>query len=360
LKFSGDDFDELVSGRTRGIGPTLLRSALWAASIPYSIAVNYRNRLYDRSPERSIRLDVPVVSVGNLTVGGTGKTPCVEYVARFYRRHGIRVVILSRGYGSHRGRNDEALVLEQNLPDVPHLQGKDRVKLARRAIEELGAEILVLDDGFQHRRLQRDLDLVLLDSLSPWGYGCPLPRGCLREPPSSLRRAGGIVLTHCDQIGPAAANELRRSLAGHAPHAPLAESTHRPVELVNRAKEKLSLALLARKPVAAFSGIGNPVSFRKTLENLGARLQSFRSYPDHHYYMPRDTENLSHWAGQLNPETLVVTTQKDLVKLPFTHLGGRPLWALRIEFHVEAGREEFDRRLWSLIALRAGGSVQAG
>src|SRR5262249_38150143 len=152
---------------------------LAAASIPYSVVVRCRNRLYDCCPKRSVRVGVPVVSVGNLTLGGTGKTPCVEYVARFYRRCGIRVVILSRGYGSNRGRNDEALLLEENLPDVLHLQGKDRVQLARQAIAKLGAEILILDDGFQHRRLYRDLDLVLIDVLNPLGHGALFPRGLL-------------------------------------------------------------------------------------------------------------------------------------------------------------------------------------
>src|SRR5262249_5942270 len=145
------------------------------------------------------RAPVPVVSVGNLTVGGTGKTPCVEYVARFYRQLDRRAAILSRGYGSAGGHNDEALLLEENLPDVPHLQGADRVALAAAAVEELESEVLILDDGFQHRRLVRDLDVVLVDASNPWGYGYLLPRGLLREPKSSLRRASVVLLTRCDQ-----------------------------------------------------------------------------------------------------------------------------------------------------------------
>src|SRR5207302_2950723 len=130
---------------------------------------------------------VPVVSVGNLTVGGTGKTPCVEHVARFYRGHDLRVAILSRGYGSAAGRNDEAMVLEENLPDVPHLQGPDRAALAATAVEELEAELLVLDDGFQHRRLHRDLDVVLIDATWPVNRDYQFPRGTLREPAGGLR-----------------------------------------------------------------------------------------------------------------------------------------------------------------------------
>src|SRR5262249_25007278 len=143
---------------------------------------------------------VPVVSVGNLTVGGTGKTPAVEYVARFYRGLDARVAILIRGYGSTEGRNDEALVLEQNLPDVPHLQGRNRAELAQVAAEELESEILVLDDGFQHWRLARNLDIVLIDATRPWGHGRIFPRGLLREPRRSLRRAHAVLLTRCNQV----------------------------------------------------------------------------------------------------------------------------------------------------------------
>src|SRR5262249_14336937 len=155
----------------------------------YGLAVRLRNLCYHLGWKRSYRAPVPVVSVGNLTVGGTGKTPCVEYVARYYREHDLRVAILSRGYGGSSrpptpssGRNDEARVLEENLPDVPHLQGADRVALATVAVEELDSEVLVLDDGFQHRRLARNLDVVLVDTTVPWGYGYLLPRGLLREP----------------------------------------------------------------------------------------------------------------------------------------------------------------------------------
>src|SRR5262249_54817077 len=149
---------------------------------------------------------VPVVSVGNLTVGGTGKTPCVEYVARFFRGLDLRVAILSRGYGATQGCNDEAMVLEENLPDVPHLQGPDRVELAKTAIEELEREALALDDGFQPRRRGRALALVLIDAPARWGHGSLLPRGLLREPIRSLRRAHLAIVTRCDMVGP---EELR-------------------------------------------------------------------------------------------------------------------------------------------------------
>src|SRR5262249_20780095 len=189
----------LVSGRRRGLWPSLLRCGLWALSVPVGLGVRLRNRFFDWGWKRTFRAQVPVISVGNLTLGGTGKTPCVEYVARFCRGAGKRVAIRGRGYGSDHGRNDEALVLEENLPDVPHLQGADRVALAAIAVEELESEVLVLDDGFQHRRLARDLDIVLVDVTDPWGGGFLLPRGLLREAPAGLRRASVVVLTRSDQ-----------------------------------------------------------------------------------------------------------------------------------------------------------------
>jgi tetraacyldisaccharide 4'-kinase len=350
LKFSGDYFDALISGRARGIGPALLRPALQAASVPYSWAVHYRNRLYDRGLMSRIRVPAFVVSVGNLTLGGTGKTPCVEYVARFYRRLGIRVAILSRGYGAKGGRNDEALVLEESLPDVPHLQGKDRVALAQAAIANHRAEILVLDDGFQHRRLVRDVDLVLLDATNPFGNGYLFPRGILREPPACLRRAGGIVLTHCDQVDPQTRSKLRQWASRIAPAVPVAETIHRPIELRKSDGEASPLEVLREKPVAAFCGIGNPQSFRRTLENLGTQLQSFRLFPDHHAYSPNDIEELQEWAHTHEDDCLVVTTQKDLVKLRLPEIGGRPLAALKIGLHVKVGQDDFDRLLQSAVA----------
>src|SRR5689334_22272695 len=160
-------FRALVSGQSRGLGPALLRGGLWLASLPYGLAVRLRNGMYEWGWKQRHKAPVPGGSVGNLTAAGTAKTPCVEYVARHYRGHDLRVAVLSRGYGSERGRNDEAMVLEENLPDVPHLQGPDRAALAATAVEELESEVLVLDDGFQHRRLARDLDLVLIDATRP-------------------------------------------------------------------------------------------------------------------------------------------------------------------------------------------------
>ncbi len=319
----------LVSGRQRGVTAGLLRLGLRLASVPYGWAASVRNHLFDRGWKRREKVAVPVVSVGNLTVGGTGKTPCVEYVARFYRQMDLSVAILSRGYGAEHGPNDEALVLEENLPDVPHLQGADRVALARTAVEELESEVLVLDDGFQHRRLARDLDIVLIDATNPWGHGYLLPRGLLRESPRSLKRAGVVVLTRCDQAGGDEVKRIRARVAQLAHRAIVVETTHRPIGLFN-GKREAALDEMTGKSVAAFCGLGNPGAFRRTLTDLGANVCDFRTYPDHHPYSRDDVEELRRWARGQPADALVLTTQKDLVKLRLPDLAARPLWALRI------------------------------
>jgi tetraacyldisaccharide 4'-kinase len=338
-------YHDLITGKTRGVWPATQRLGLWLLGIPYGLGVRVRNRLFDRGWKRVARAGVPVVSVGNLTLGGTGKTPCVEYVARYYRGLDRRVAVLSRGYGAAAGVNDEALVLEENLPDVPHLQGAHRAALARVAVEELESEVLVLDDGFQHRRLARDLDVVLIDATAPFGHGYLFPRGLLREPVRGLRRAHVALLTRCDQVDAAAVAAIRTEVGRVAPGLPVAETVHRPAEWVNADGQALPVTGLAGRPVAAFCGLGNPVGFRRTLHGLGLTLTDFRTFPDHHQYTRTDVEELRSWARQQAMECVVVTTQKDLVKLRLSRLAERALWALRIRLDFTAGQDGFDRIL---------------
>jgi tetraacyldisaccharide 4'-kinase len=180
---------------------------------------------------RAHQVDVPVISIGNLTLGGTGKTPMVEFVCRWFLQRGKRPIILSRGYRAAGGCNDEARLLQSNLPEVPHLQGKDRVALARHACEHFAPDVLVLDDGFQHRRLARDLDIVLIDCTEPFGYGRIFPRGLLREPIGSLRRAGLVVLSRADQCLRADRDRIRAQIFDAAGEKPIVEAVHRPTAL---------------------------------------------------------------------------------------------------------------------------------
>lgn len=332
MRFSLEAYQELIRGRRRWPLARLARAGLKIASWPYGLGVRWRNRQYDRGRRSIHRAGVPVVCVGNLSLGGTGKTPCVEYVARFYRELGIAVAILSRGYGADAGRNDEAMVLEENLPDVPHLQGADRANLATVAVEELEAELLVLDDGFQHRRLHRDLDIVLIDATCPPHRDFLFPRGTLRESASSLKRAGAILLTRCDQVEPGEVNAIREWLGNRFPGVPVATTEHRPTE------ESWSLR---GKAVGAFCGIGNPTAFRRTLEDLGANAIAFQSFPDHHPYSREDVNELRAWANALPADAEIATTQKDWVKLRLADLAGRPLRTIRIAMAFRNGEEEF-------------------
>lgn len=353
LRISAEAYRELIQGRRRGLGATLGRAGLWILSIGYGAGVRIRNACYDLKWTKIHEVSVPVVSVGNLTLGGTGKTPCVEYISKLYRNRDLRVAILSRGYGQESGPNDEALVLEECLPDVPHLQGANRVELARTALAELESEVLILDDGFQHRRLARVLDVVLVDATDPWGSGHIFPRGLLREPANSLGRAGAVILTRCDQVPAETLAKLRHSVERLAPRAVLAESRHGPVHLIDADGRMEGLELLRGTPVAAFAGIGNPNAFRRTLEDSGARITDFRSYPDHHPYNRQDVEQLRSWAEDIAKDCVLVTTQKDLVKLRLAKLSGRALWALRVGLQVEAGRDELDQALLKAVQRTA-------
>ena len=348
VKIDSEKWLELVSGKTRGVVPTLQRTLLALASLPYNLVMRIRNRLYDAGFFKQHKICVPVIVVGNLTVGGTGKTPAVEYVARFARQHDRKVAILSRGYGSTEGRNDEALVLEANLDDVPHLQGVDRVSLARTAVEELESDLLVLDDGTQHRRLKRDLDIVLIDATNPWGYGWCLPRGLLREPRSGLKRAGMILITRSDQVTEVRLNQLHDEIDKLAPGCPVVMSRHAPQSLQNTTDE-LPVNQLTGHTVAALCGIGNADGFWKTLRQLGCNLIDQKQFPDHYQYQRDDVQALQHWAAQLPADTWIITTQKDWVKLRIDRLSDKPLWSLRIALEITQGRLAFESTLLNLM-----------
>jgi tetraacyldisaccharide 4'-kinase len=347
-------FHDLIRGQRSGAWPALQRLGLWALSLPYGAGVRLRNWTFNRGWRHRETAPVPVVSVGNLTAGGTGKTPCVEMIARFYRGQDRRVAILSRGYGTAAGLNDEARVLEQNLPDVPHLQGADRAGLARIAVEELESEVLILDDGFQHRRLRRDLDIVLIDATNPWGHGYLLPRGLLREPIRGLRRAHLVLLTRCDLVPAEEVTAIRQRVQRVAPAMPVVETMHEPAAWRNAAGVEKAIDTLRYKPVAAFCGIGNPDGFRRTLAQLGLDVMAWRTFPDHHPYSREDIDDLRRWAREQSGEAALVTTQKDLVKINLERLGDRELWALRICMRVLDGEEVLQAKLRTVIPNQGG------
>ncbi len=344
-------FHKIISGDDHRLWACLVRPILAAASAPYRLATAARNRLYDAGVLRSHAVGAPVVSVGNITLGGTGKTPMVEYVCRWFLDRGKRPVILSRGYGAVGGPNDEARVLATNLPDVPHLQGKDRVALARQAVEQFHPDVLVLDDGFQHRRLARELDIVLIDCTLPFGCDRLFPRGLLREPVANLSRADLIVLTRADHCDGDVLDQIRRRVEQVASNRPIALAEHRPIALVTADGHEAPCGELADKSVVAFCGIGNPAAFWQTVRGLGCRLIDTRTFADHHRYDPADLRLLADWARSLRPD-LVLTTQKDMVKLTTSDLGGRPLWAVRIGAALRESPDIVDRSLQAVLSPR--------
>ncbi len=309
----------------RAADPTgALRAVLSLLSVPYRGAVAVRNRLYGRGILRQERLPCPVISVGNLTVGGTGKTPTVILIAAMLRGRGRRPAVLSRGYGGAakapvntvsdgkrvlmgwRDAGDEPLLIAKAVPGVPVLTGPERIRTGRAAIEQYGADVLILDDAFQHRALFRDLDIVMLDTAHPLGNGSLLPRGPLREPREALCRAHLFLWTgDPESNGP----------LPHIPSLPSFRGVHRPRELVEAATGRaLPLAELQGKTVCAFAGIGNPEAFRRSLSALGAEIVSFRAFPDHHPYRISDLEALRRLAAESTADR-IVTTEKDGIRL---------------------------------------------
>ena len=321
----------------------------------FGVVASLRGWLYSRGLLPARRVSAPVVCVGNLSAGGTGKTPFVLWVCRQLQALDLRPAIVSRGYradqleraeGAERGlpkpggggpRGDEARLFARALPGVRHVTDADRVRGARQAVEA-GADAIVLDDGFQHRRLIRDLDLVLVDATRPWGLAWPagqaraprglLPRGLLREAPGALRRAQAVVLTRCDQLAPERLAGLKGEIEELAPGVPVALGRHAPQRLLDSGGGVHELSRLADREVDAVSGIGRPEAFERTLESLGARVREHRSFPDHHAYRPLDLVGLG--AGGVP----VLTTTKDLVKLE-TLLP--QVLALEVEFELMEG-----------------------
>ena len=350
-----ETFKRLVDGSARGPGAALTRLSLAAIAGPYSWAMLLRNTAYDRKWLPISAAPVPVISVGNLTLGGTGKTPLVAWVARTLGRRGHRITIVSRGYGAKPGeRSDESAELSLLLPSVPHVADRDRVAGARYAAAA-GAEVVVLDDGFQHRRLRRDLDIVAIDATDPFGCGHVFPRGLLREPLAGLARAQAVVLTRAGLVSAARRTDIRlffEKACGSRMPGVWVEAEHRPLRLCTVSGKSQPLEELRGKRVMAFAGIGNPAAFRVSLEKLGGQLVGFYPLTDHHIYSTADLTAIATAAHDARAD-IVVTTLKDLVKVQLEHLGSIPLMALEIALELLTGAEEMD----ALLATIASASV---
>ncbi len=308
------------------------RALLGAASLAYGAGVLARRGLYAIGALPRKRMGAKVICVGNLTVGGTGKTPAVLLAAETLRKRGHEVAILSRGYGRQAssrevsvlidGRHtdwrecgDEPWMIHQSLQGqgIPVLVCPDRVKAGALAVEMYGSRVLIVDDGFQHLRLHRDLDVVLINARNPFGGRRLLPLGDLREPVSALRRAGMVIITHADRVTAAELSRLREDIDAARPGMPVLESAHKADHLLDVKTEiKLPLTRLKDKAVVALCGIGDPLSFETQLESLGAVISQSWRFPDHHPYTARDLKSIEDLRGGLT----LVTTHKDFVRLP--------------------------------------------
>jgi len=333
---------------------------LYPLSKIYGFVVKTRIFFYEKGILRSVRLPIPVISVGNITLGGTGKTPFVEYIARYLQRKGKRVAILSRGYAAAIKQensslnknvcNDEYLMFQENIPDIPHLLNKDRVKSGFDAIQQFQAQCLILDDGFQHLRLARDLDIVTIDALNPFGFGHIVPRGMLREPLEELRRADLFVLTHTDQCSRDKIQSIIDRLRGISRHVPVVETVHKPMWLESpKGAETMDIAWLQGKRVFAFCAIGNPESFRKSIESLGGELLGFHAFPDHHVYTASELQMLNAEAQRIGPDAIIIT-QKDHVKIKNVLTSWDfPLWTLKMEIGIVKGSEIFEKKINAIL-----------
>ncbi len=294
-----------------------LRQALWPLGLAWGVVAGLRNWLFDAGLRKVHRLPVPVVSVGNLTAGGTGKTPTVAWLCALANAHGKRPGVLARGYGRAVGaaRNDEGELLQRRLPWLLQEQDPDRVAAGQR-LAAAGADYIVLDDGFQHRRLHRDLDIVCVDATLPFGNGLCLPAGDLREYRSGLRRAGMVLLTRAASLAPEqlAARVVRlRELAGKP--LPIFACEHRPTGFVAQPRgEVLPLDLMHDRPCVLLSGIARPQSFRATMEQLGARIAGEFCHRDHHRFSAAELLAAARAADAA--QALLVVTEKDDARMP--------------------------------------------
>jgi tetraacyldisaccharide 4'-kinase len=364
---------EVIFEERKGKAATLARFTLLVLSRLFAVGVKLRRFLYNARILRDSTLGVQVIAIGNLTVGGTGKTPVVEKFARELQDQGRTVAILSRGYRSkpppltHRLLNrlllrqdrtpprvvsdgksllldsetagDEPYMLASNLKDVIVLVDKDRVKAGRYAIEKFGCDTLLLDDGFQYWKLAgRRRDIVLVDYQAPFGNEYLLPRGTLREPPSHLARATTIFITKSD--GQTA--ELRARIARHNPGAGIIECIHHPLYFEDVfTGERKGLDLIKGQRVASLSGIAQPESFERSLQRQGAELVYSKRFADHHRFTQQEIINAVN-RSKKRQASVIITTQKDAVRFPKIDRRDLPIYFMRVEIKILKGARDFN------------------
>jgi tetraacyldisaccharide 4'-kinase len=361
-----DNFRKLISGQKAGLGGDLLRLLLGVAAIGYSIVIRLRNFSYSRGWLKTHRANGPVISVGNITTGGTGKTPLVIWLynlitqnSKFKTQH-YKCAILTHGYKVTQNLKlktlnytDEPAILIDNCPEAKVIVNPDRVAGAAKAVNKFGAKVLVMDDGFQHRRLGRDLDIVTIDATQPFGYGKMLPAGLLREPVSSLKRADAVVITRCDQITETELSQIEEELQQVNLDMIIARSIHAPVYAKSTDNKEIGLEELKDKKIFTFCGIGNPAAFLNTIKALGSELVGSKVYNDHHHYTNDCLTDICKQAAHLKAD-LILTTQKDWTKITRLKSAKKdiPLAYLAIEIKFLAGQDKLTSLIENALASK--------
>lgn len=340
--------ENVVLGEDESLMSWLIRGLLWLPATLYEIGLAIYLWLYNIGLRKRRRLPVPVISVGNLTFGGTGKTPAVQTISRMLTERGVRVTILSRGHGgSARGVviasdgqqilstaaevGDEPMLLARSLPEAPIVVGRDRRKSGALACERFSPDAILLDDGMQYWQLHRDIDIVVLDANKPFGSGFLMPMGDLREPPSGLRRGGIILLVNAAALPEAEHGVLVRRLSRLAPDALIFACAREPVCLRNvETGQEHDLKWIAGRKVYAFCGIGRPRSFFDVLGGLGASIVGNKVFPDHYRLSKADIVGI---IDEARGAEAIVTTEKDVARLDGTPIPG--LYALAIKLGIE-------------------------
>jgi len=357
---SHESYRKLLSGRNGGLGAMLLRFFLAVAAIGYRLAIELRNFLYSKGWLKAHKVNAIVFSIGNITAGGTGKTPLVIWLCNEINQKSkiknqkYACAILTRGYKATQNSKlktqnygDEPAILTESCPHAKIVINPDRVAGAVEAVNKFGAKVLIMDDGFQHRRLARDLDIVTIDATLPFGYGKLLPAGLLREPVTVLKRAHAAIITRCNQTTEAKLAEIEKMLPQINPNIIIARSIHAAMYTKSTENKKISLEELKDKKIFAFCGIGNPDAFLETIRGLGCRLAGSKIYDDHHHYTGNDIADIYKQARRLEAD-LILTTQKDWSKLPIENRKSKidiTFAYLAIELKFTSGEE----RLRALI-----------
>ncbi len=311
------NFRKLISGQNSGLVATILRFFLYVASGIYSTIIWVRNCLYSKGWLKTHRADAVVISIGNITTGGTGKTPLVIWLCNQLTKN-YNIAVLTRGYKSRaqesQNYRDEPAILSENCPKAKVIVNPDRVAGAAEATSKFGANVLIMDDGFQHRRLGRDLNIIAIDATMPFGYGKMLPAGLLREPTSSLKRADAVVITRCNQITETELSQIEKKLGIINPDMLIAKSIHTPTYIKLKNNEEIGLEQIKGKTIFAFCGIGNPEAFLNTIRQLGGNLIGSKVLNDHYHYTDSCLADINKRAKYLKAD-LILTTQKDWTKI---------------------------------------------